>query len=105
MAANSSSALKKINIYKDTYILFYSPNCPYGRKALSLLKNSTFKWKSYNIETIDGGLMALLDVLNKNHMLDEYNKKYFTNHKSQPLIFYNKKFIGGASDLEKVLAE
>lgn len=96
-------ANKKIikNKNNNNYIMFYSPSCGYSMKALELLKNKNVKFKAYKIEKINGSLNGLLNSLNNNHLLDNYNSTNNTIHRTKPLIFYQGNFIGGYNELFK----
>jgi len=91
---------KIINVKPDTYIIFFVNTCPYCQRAISLLNDHKVRYKGYDIDTIDGGMPKLLEVLNKYKNLLNFNP----DHKTKPIIFFNKKFIGGYTDLEKKLS-
>lgn len=94
---NRSIVDKITNAPENTYIIFYVPECPYCQKALQLLRNSNVSYKGYNIHQIKGNMSKLLEVLNNNHTLINFNP----NHKTKPIIFLNGKFIGGFDDLSR----
>lgn len=94
--------LEKIRSNPDTYIIFYTDDCYYSQKALGLLKESGVKYKGYDINKI-GGLDVLLNILNKNHLLDKYNQAHSVRHSTRPCVFYNGQFIGGYTDLQKII--
>lgn len=81
----------------DTYVIFFVYECPYCQRALELLRKSNVKYKGYNINDINGGMTTLLEVLNKNNELVGFNK----NHRTKPIIFFNRKFLGGSDELAK----
>ena len=85
--------------YSDYYIIFYSTWCGYSQKAIELLKDKNVKFKGYIIENIDGDMTVLLNKLIKNKDIIKFNPE----HKTRPIIFYNKKFIGGYSELKNKL--
>ena len=83
----------------NTFIIFFTPECNYCKKALSLLRNNNVSFKSYNINLISGGLPNLLAILNRNSHFINFNPA----HRTKPIIFYNGKYIGGYSELEQML--
>ena len=85
--------------YLDHYIIFYSTWCGYSQKAIELLKDKNVKFKGYIIENIDGDMTVLLNKLIKNKDIIKFNSE----HKTRPIIFYNKIFIGGYSELKNKL--
>lgn len=100
---SSEAAIKKIYQYPDTYIIFFTYECPYCQKALAILKESDVPYKGYNLNDIDGGQQSFLKQLNYQKMLDDYNKSHNVVHQTRPFIFYNQQFIGGLSDLQLLL--
>ena len=85
----------------DEYILFYSASCGYSRKALELLYARKLAHTGYDVKNIEGGLNAVLDALEKNKAQIKFNP----SHRTVPIIFYNKKFIGGYGELSSLLGE
>ena len=83
----------------NTYVIFFVYECPYCRRALEMLRKYNIKYKGYNINDIKGGMPELLQVLNSNAEIIGFN----TSHRTKPIIFLNKKFIGGSDDLAKHL--
>lgn len=96
-------AIQKIYQYPDTYVIFFTYECPYCQRAMSLLKENNVTWKGYNINDISGGQDELLRSLNYKRLLDEYNRTHNTVHRTRPFVFYNEKFVGGLSDLQLLL--
>jgi glutaredoxin len=85
--------------YSDYYIILYSSWCGYSQNAIQLLNDKNVKFKGYIIENIDGDMSKLLKILNKNKDKIDFN----SNHTTRPIIFYNKKFIGGYSELKNII--
>ena len=85
---------KKINTNKDTYIIFYVPECPYCIKSLKLLRESGFKFKGYDIHKIKGDFEGLYILL-----ISMVEIKYDKQHMTKPIIFFNNEFIGGYDQL------
>lgn len=86
---------KILNAANDTYVIFYVNSCFYCRNALELLRKSSVQYKGYDINQIEGNMGFLLGVLNKNAEKIGFN----SSHRTKPIIFYNKKFIGGYDKL------
>ena len=99
LAARPGIILDKI-LYADpdTYVIFYVSTCPYCQGALNLLRNKRVKYKGYNINDIKGGMTELLSVLNRSDRIS-----FNPNHQTKPIIFLNKKLIGGYDDLQNYL--
>ena len=88
-------SVHKIIKHKDKYVMFYSSWCSYSRAAMDKIKNSGEQYRFYDIDTVPGGLDAVLESLSKNSELTKFNQK----HTTSPIIFYKGKFIGGYSEL------
>lgn len=92
---------KKILDYKDSnlYIIFYSPNCKYCLDTINLLKHKKLSFKGYNIDNFRGGMVSLLYHLKHQHKLTGFD----VNHSTKPVIFHKGKFVGGFTELKKLL--
>lgn len=90
---------KIINAPVNTYIIFFTYDCPYCRRALDLLKRSAVAYKGYDINAIQGGMPKLLDVFNQNNKLINFNP----NHRTKPIIFNNGIFVGGYTELSQLI--
>jgi glutaredoxin len=100
MESEYNPIIKKIIFAKKgTFIIFFIYECPYSRKALDLLKNNNLSYKGYDINTINGGMEKLLEVLKKNAELINFDIR----HKTKPIIFLNGKYLGGFEELSKYL--
>ena len=86
---------KIVDADPNTYVIFFVYECPYCQKALELLRRSNVKYKGYNINDISGGMPTLLRVLGENAEKIGFDK----THRTKPIIFYDKKFLGGYDDL------
>ena len=88
---------KKINNNNDEVIIFGLSHCEFCKRALSLLKKHKVAYKYYPIDK-DFNLFFKVFV---------EVAKYFPNfeidikHKTIPIIFYKKKFIGGYDEIAK----
>jgi len=89
----------KINEYndQDKVLLLGLSYCPYTLKSKKYLDSKNLKYKYYNIDKYHNIFIDLL------HQLADQEKSFNINasHKTFPVIFYNKKFIGGFDDLIK----
>ena len=83
----------------DKYIIFYSKWCKYSMDALNLLKKKKVSYKSYDIDKIEGNLEYLLEDFKKNKNKIDFD----ITHRTRPVIFKYGKFIGGFTDLQKIL--
>ena len=90
---------KIMNAETDVYVIFFDYGCRYSENALELLRKSNVKYKGYQIADIQGGLTELTNILAKNS--DKMN--YDISHKTKPVIFFNRKFIGGYTELNNLL--
>ena len=98
MSDQVNPIIKKIlDAEPDTFVIFFVEECPYCQKALWLLRKNEVKYKGYNIHDIEGDMPELLRVLNENSDVIDFNKL----HRTKPIIFLNKTFIGGSDSLAK----
>ena len=97
MPVSNETILSKIlDSEPNTYVIFFKNECPYCMGALDKLRESKLKFKGYNINNIhDGNLDKLLEIFKK------YKNQigFDPIHETIPIIFYNKKFIGGSDKL------
>ena len=99
MTTRNKKILSKIlESESDTFIIFYKKSCPYCMIALKKLRETNSKYKGYDINKI-GGTDILLKVFNEHKNELDFN----SSHQTIPIIFYNKKFIGGCDELIKRL--
>ena len=89
-----NKVVKKIFNNDDKFTIFYSEWCPWSMKAVDLLKEKKVEFKGYKIENVGEDMKSLSEQFLKEPSLD-YNPKHLT----RPVIFKNKKFIGGYTDL------
>jgi glutaredoxin len=80
---------------KNKYVVFYCKWCKYSIRAIDLLKQKKLSYKSYDIDSIPGGMDALLENLIANKKIISFD----VSHKTRPIIFGRGKFIGGYDDL------
>lgn len=82
----------------DKFIIFGMSHCPYTINSVKYLKNKGINYKYYKIDKYYNDFFNLLNKLsNKYNELD-----IDINHKTIPIIFNKKKFIGGYSELIKM---
>lgn len=86
----------KINNNIDTFIVFGLNGCPYCTNAIKYLKDNKYKHKYYEMNKYRDIFIKILKDLNDMYPTLEINM----NHETFPVIFYNKKFIGGFDDLK-----
>jgi len=90
---------KIIDADTDTFVIFFIYECPYSMKALDFMKDRNLKYKGYNINSINGGMSRLLQILNQNASMINFDPK----HKTKPIIFVNGQFVGGFQDLQRLV--
>jgi glutaredoxin len=89
----------KINNSNKELIFFGLSYCEYCKKTIRLLKKKRITYKYY---IIDKYFNIFFDILLKVSELFP-NLEIINTHKTVPVIFMNNKFIGGFTDLEKML--
>ena len=87
--------MTKINNKKYTVIFFGLSYCPYSLKTKEYLKLHNIKYKYYKIDKYYNNFFIILQKLSDINP----NLNININHKTFPVIFYNKKFIGGYDNL------
>ena len=95
--SKAEQMLEKINLNEDTFLIFGLSTCKYCKKALEYSKINSIQFKYYEM---DKYYEIFIPILNK---LTEFNNKLNidSTHHTFPVIFYNKKFLGGYTDLIK----
>ena len=84
---------KILDATPKTYIVFYKKSCPYCQSVFKKLRDKQVRYKGYDINKMRGiSFDKLLDVFVKHKDQIGFNPA----HRTVPMIFYNKKFIGGA---------
>ena len=89
---------KKINKNNKYVLVFGKSTCRYCKEAIKYLKENNIPYKYYKIDEYYNIFFKILEKLNKKHQ----DILYDSNHKTYPIIFINKKFIGGYSELIKI---
>lgn len=83
-----------------SYVIFYVNACPYCQNALALLRKSGVYYKGYDMDKISGGTAYVLNVLSQHAALTRFDK----NHKTKPIIFWDRRFLGGYTELQNKLS-
>ena len=100
MSANS--AISKITESPaNTYIIFFDYGCGYSEAALNIFRSKGLNYKGYEISKISGGINELLKTFNTHRDTIVFN----SGHHTKPMIFFNKKFIGGFDELNKFVSK
>lgn len=99
MSENHPIIQKIMEAPYGTYVIFFVNGCSYCENALKLFREKNLKYKGYDINSINGGMSKLLEILNNNTKFVYFNPK----HRTKPIIFLNGKFIGGYDDIKKIL--
>lgn len=86
---------KILGAENDTFIIFFVYGCPYCERALQFLRSHNLKYKSYDINSINGEMPRLLNILN--YYKDQIG--FNPNHRTKPIIFLNGRFVGGYNEL------
>jgi glutaredoxin len=90
---------KKINKNNTVVLVFGISTCGYCKAAIKYLQEKNIPYKYYKIDKYYNIFFKILTKLNKKHP----DLIYDTNHLTYPIIFINKKFIGGYSELIDIL--
>jgi len=90
---------KKINNDNKEIIIFGLSFCLYSKKVIELLKKNNISYKYYLIDDYFNLFFKVLSEIAKYFPNFEINEK----HKTVPVIFYKKKFIGGFTEISKYL--
>lgn len=97
-----NSNIKKLydKINNDShFVIFGISNCKFCKETIKLLTNKNIKYKYY---LIDDYFEIFFEILN-NLSIKYKNLKIDTKHKTVPVIFFSNKFIGGYTNLKKIL--
>lgn len=89
--------LNKINTNANTYLIFGISTCGYCKKTLVYMKEKNLQYKYYEMDKYYEIFIPILEKLIRLNPSLQINPE----HRTFPVIFYNKKFIGGYSDLSK----
>jgi glutaredoxin len=97
MDSKAIKLYKKINNDSDIFIIFGLSYCGYCKNAINYLKRKNIPYKYYKIDNDYDIFFNLLKLIKKIDPNLNINK----NHKTFPMIFFRKSFIGGYLDLIK----
>ena len=78
-------------------IIFGLQFCPYSLSSINYCKSNLILYKFYKIDKYKNQIIDVLHQLSLDHTSLNINK----THDTFPVIFYNKIFIGGYTELEK----
>lgn len=98
MDSNIEKLYNKINNNQD-FIIFGLSTCRYCKEAIMLLKNKNIKYKNYYIDKYNNLFFKVFQELSELYPNFNIDK----THKTVPVIFYKKKFVGGYTELKKIL--
>ena len=88
---------------KQGFTIYQSPFCPYCQESLEILqtlnRQHQISLKNVNLDEVEGGKSRVVHFFKAN--ADKYG--YDKNHDTRPIIFFNRRFIGGNSDLKRFL--
>ena len=88
---------EKIND-KNNVIIFGLSYCSYCKKTIELLKKKKISYKYYEIDKYYNIFFNLLNKIAEHYISLDIN----INHRTFPVIFINKKFIGGYNELLQI---
>lgn len=94
MNTNIKNFYSKIN-NDDYYVVFGLSTCGYCIETKNFLNKNSIKYKYYPIDNFRELFFKVLNDASIIYPELNINEK----HKTVPVIFYKKKFIGGYSDL------
>jgi glutaredoxin len=96
--SKAKQIMEKINTNRNTYLIFGLSTCGYCKKALEFSKSNNLQFKYYEMDKYYEIFIPILEKLMKLGPGLKINPE----HQTFPVIFYNKKFIGGYSELSKI---
>jgi len=73
-------------------VIYSKKGCPYCSRAIQLLKNDNIIYTEYQLDPSDNNYTE-----NRNRLFRD------SNYYSFPIVYFDKKLIGGCSDLERIL--
>lgn len=95
---NIETLYNKIN-NNTHFVVFGLSTCIFCQKTIELLKSKNIKYKFYNIDNIYNLFFKTF-----NNLAFEYpNLDIIPTHKTVPIIFYKKKFIGGFTNINNMI--
>ena len=94
MDANIKKIYSKIN-NDDNYIVFGLSTCIFCKKTIDFLQKNKISYKYYVIDDFKDLFLKVFSKLANIYQKININPQ----HKTVPIIFYKKKFIGGYTDL------
>jgi glutaredoxin len=96
--SKAKKILEKINSNEGIYLIFGLSGCKYCIKSIEFVQSNNLPFKYYEISKY---YEIFIPILNELSELD--NKLNIDpNHRTFPVIFYNKKFLGGYAELSTI---
>lgn len=95
MEKKISKLYKKINNDNVKIVIFGLSYCGYTEEAIKFLKKKKIPYKYYIIDKYYTIFLEMLTKIGK----ENENLEIDLNHKTFPIIFLNKKFLGGYNEL------
>lgn len=95
--ANIDKLYDKIN-NKTHFVVFGLSTCVFCKETINLLENNKLKYKYYLIDDYYNIFFKTLVNLSQKYPFLNID----SSHKTVPVIFYSKRFIGGFTDLNKM---
>jgi glutaredoxin len=89
--------VEKINNNKNTFLIFGLSTCKYCKNALEFAEKNSLQFKYYEMDKYYEIFIPILEKITELYPSFDID----STHQTFPVIFYNKKFIGGCSELKK----
>jgi len=99
MSSKVDKLYGKINNNNRDVIFFGLSHCEYCKKTLELLKKNKISYKYYTIDKYYNIFFKLFVEISKLYP----NFNIDPNHKTVPIIFIKRKFIGGYTEFKNYL--
>lgn len=76
------------------YTIYIKPECPYSQRAVNYLESNNVEYSVINVYDYGGKSNVVHALYNNNFLKDP-------NH-TVPIVYRNKKYIGGCNELLKL---
>jgi glutaredoxin len=96
-----SPPISKIRKYNERIVIFYDKGCHYSEDAIKLLKQKKVLYRAYEIKPIADELSALITYFNQPDIAAETG--FDPQHRTKPIVFNCGRFIGGFTELKRLL--
>ena len=81
----------------------FTYTCPHCKESIDILKNIKkhyeIPFKNIDFDQCQGGKDGVVAIFKKNKNKYDYDE----NHTTRTIIFFNQKFVGGNSELKRLL--